>query len=681
MIVVRSLLFTAVFTLVGCSSTPSQKWSPQSSYLEKGAQYSESELDSEAGSDSEAGDNKDVFSWAPKIGASDVTRGDGLDITQSFSDSEFVTLTADELKVNDFLRYVLGDLLGLNYILGNSAKQSTDLVTLSVSNQISKRRLYIMVEELLAEKGFVIKYSNDIFYVNNESTGAGGQNTAFGYGATNADVPTVSYDIVQMVPFSYGLKPGINTLLSQVANVRATPDFAQNIMVLKGKRKEVLKSLDFINMIDAPIFRDREVAIYRSSFVPVTELMEKLPALMSNDGFTVGTGAETTKSLSLVPIERQATLVMFANNKNPINRAHFWLQQIDAAADGEEKQYFVYQPRFARAKDLSQSLIPLLGGGNDFESRGRLNSSASVESGDAEEGSGNSNFSSEELTVVVDERSNAIIIHSTGHKYGSLLPLMKRLDVLPKQVMLEVLIVEVLLKDEFKQGVEFFLRDGNSTADTRGALGLSDIGGLNYLFSGTDVTINAKFFKDDSLTNVLSRPSIVVRDGVTARIDVGTDIPVVGAVTTDPTNGSTQSIQYRKTGVELNVTPTVNSQGVVIMEISQRISNSLTGGVTVAGAPSIFERTLETEVVADSGQTVILGGLISENTVKSKTKVPGLGDIPVLGALFSSEGDTTDKTELVVFVTPRIIESSDQWLEIKNAFETNFSHIGLPKNE
>jgi general secretion pathway protein D len=283
----------------------------------------------------------------------------------------------------------------------------------------------------------------------------------------------------------------------------------------------------------------------------------------------------------------------------------------------------------------------------------------------------------EKLSIVVDARSNNLIINASGKDYRGLLPLIERMDVPPKQVMLEVMIVEVTLTDQFERGVEFFLEENNFTLGNQGAFGLASIGGLSYILTGSNKwTVDAKLKDGNDLVNIISRPSLVVRDGVTANLEVGTEIPIA-STTSGPDQPTTTSVQYRKTGLSLSVTPTVNSRGVVILEIDQQITNSLDGGVTVGDAPSISTRNLTTEVVANSGQTVILGGIISENKTNSQSNVPGLSSIPLLGNLFSVKSDAKIKTELVIMVTPRIIESTQQWDDIKASMSQQLQQIQL----
>jgi general secretion pathway protein D len=157
---------------------------------------------------------------------------------------------------------------------------------------------------------------------------------------------------------------------------------------------------------------------------------------------------------------------------------------------------------------------------------------------------------------------------------------------------------------------------------------------------------------------------------------VGNRIPIVGDIVTDPVNGSRTSIEYLETGIDLQVTPTVNAQGVVLMEISQKISNQASSS-GAEGNPIIFERSLKTEVIAANGQTIMLGGLISENSTLSDRSVPFFSSIPLFGRLFNGTDNNTNKTELVVLVTPRIVDSTAEWENVYNQFKQGLSELKL----
>ena len=352
---------------------------------------------------------------------------------------------------------------------------------------------------------------------------------------------------------------------------------------------------------------------------------------------------------------------------------------MDIAGNGSDQQYFFYQPKFARAKDLYSSVSPLIGGlGGQSEMLDDGSTSTSNEStGSAPSSTRNNAFHSDKMSMVVDERSNALVFYTTGSEYRALFPLLSRLDTLPKQVSLEITIAEVTLQDQFKFGFEWALSRGEVSLTTQGAFGASEIGGMGLFVDGTEGPFTGSFLSSNSLVNVLSRPTLTVRDGVAASINVGSDISVIGATTTDPINGERQTTtsEYRKTGVDVSVTPTVNAQGIIVMEVDQNISNAVPSSSGASGNPDIFERSLRTEVVARSGQTIILGGLISSNYSEGASEAPGLGRIPFLGNLFKASSDLQDRTELVMLITPRLLEDLDQWQVMKSDFQQGLKYL------
>ncbi|MFT6990463.1 MAG: general secretion pathway protein D [Paraglaciecola sp.] len=664
-----SFIAATITFLCGCAVNPEGNYEVKDSYLKQDLQVSS------VASDELHTEDKTIaggFTSIPALSMHETIQSDTVDLASGFSDTQQVEITADELPLTDFLHYVMGEVLGVNYILGDSAKKANQTVTLNIQQNISKQKLFLLTQELLAEKGFLIRLSEDIFYINNEESAQGKAGVAFGYGQSSDSVPQTSTDIIQIVPFKFGMRGNLSLTLPSIASVQVTPDNQQGTVLLKGKRVDIIKALDFIRIIDTPAYRNQAVAAFKTTFVPVKTLVTKLDELLRNDGYSGG--------LSTVTLDAQSTLVLFSADNELMQRARFWLQQLDVPADTDEKQYFVFQPLYARASDLTESLAPLLGSvqGSSPSTKPNPNNSAGSNSS-SEKNSRSSVLSAgnEDISIVVDARSNNLIISASGKDYRGLLPLIERMDVPPKQVMLEVMIVEVTLTDQFERGVEFFLEENNFTLGNQGTFGLAGIGGLSYILTGSNRwDVDAKLKQGNDLVNIISRPSLVVRDGVTASLEVGTEIPIA-STTSGPDQPTTTSVQYRKTGLSLRVTPTVNSRGVVIMEIDQQITNSLDGGVTVGDAPSISTRNLTTEVVANSGQTVILGGIISENKTNSQSNVPGLSDIPILGHLFTVKSDEKIKTELVIMVTPRIIESAQQWDDIKASMSEQLQQIDI----
>ncbi|WP_299791194.1 secretin N-terminal domain-containing protein [uncultured Shewanella sp.] len=673
-----SLLMVAMVSVTSCSTLPTEPVAVADSYLDGSDQAVEKNETLPVKAKDSTNESTIAYKNLPSLKVDRKATGKEIDLTQQFSDTEKVTIAADALPLNQFLHYVMGEVLQVSYILGSEAKADTSGITLNIQKPISKRKLFGLVDEVLTDGGYLLNFNDGIFYINKEQGGSG-RNIVLGYGRDITDVPRTSVDINQIVPLHFPIKSGVNGTIQQLANVKASVDYDQNAIVLLGRRAEIIKALEFIHLIDAPMFQNRQVSIYKSQFVPTNELADNLSKVLNSDGIKVKGENVQQNAVTVLPIERISSVILFANDFDLLKRAAFWLEQLDKPSLVEEIQYFTYIPRYARASDIVESLEPLISG-TSSKSNSNSDNSPKGETSAKTVGkpTGSGVASNDKVRLVVDPRSNALITQASGLEYQRLLPLIKRMDVMPKQVMLEVMIAEVTLTDEFKQGVEFAFNSGELSIGTKGAFGVEKMGGFSFGLKGADGSVVANFFASNSHVNVLSRPSVVVRDGVSASMNVGTDIPVAGETTSDPDGDrQTTTIQYRKTGVQLSVTPTVNSQGVVIMEINQSISNQATSGSTFSDSPAIFDRSIQTEVVANTGQAVILGGLISENNSFVESKVPLLGDLPWIGGAFRSNVDTVTKTELVVMVTPKIIQSSEEWDDIKASFTDQLHSLDI----
>jgi general secretion pathway protein D len=662
--------------LAGCNSTNSGI-SPSASYLKKDAITNvASNIEKGTISNTKKAPQQGITYLEPLVSSKN-SQSEQISLAEQFSDTELVKLTVDSLLVKDYLHYVFGELLNVNYILGEQLNNSKDQVTLNLQDQLSKRKLYTLSEQMLQERNILIRYREGIYYIHKAADGVS-TNLVYGYGSAPEDVPNTADEIVQLAPFKSGVQTPLANTIRQLTNVNATALFEQQAIMFKGKRSDIIKALEFMQLVDQPALRNRSIGLYKSTFIAVDELSKQLHDLLRQEGISVSINASNEQAVSIVPIERTNTLVFFTNDKRFIQRVSYWAKQLDLPADGNQQQYFVFNPEFARASDLGESLQLLLGG----YSPQRLSNNTSAESQNQLINSGKNNtqtnisIEADGMKVVVDSRSNSLIFYTTGDAYRNLLPMVKRLDIMPKQIVLEMMIAEVTLTDEFKQGVEFALTNQGATKQGGFNLNSTDAG-LSYVLSGTAGKLEFNLLQKDTYVNVLSRPSLAVRDGVEANITVGNRIPVVGDIITDPVNGSRTSVTYLETGIDLQVTPTVNAKGVVVMEIKQKISNQASGGTGAGGNPIIFERSLQTEVIAGDGQTIMLGGLISENSTLSDRSVPFFSSIPVLGRLFNGTDNNTNKTELVVLVTPRIVDSTEEWQNIYNQFKQGLNELKL----
>jgi general secretion pathway protein D len=598
------------------------------------------------------------------------------DWSDRFSADDEIRVAVEDMPLSQFLHYAFGELLGVNYLISDGLQNLQAPVSLNLQESVSSRRLYSLTTELLAGREVGVTFRDGVFYLHPlDRRGKGG--VFIGFGAREQDVPDMPGPIMQIIPLNYGLSPSIERTIRDLVDAKVVGDIQQGALFVTGERFEILRVLDVVALMDQPAQRGRHVGLVSLTFITAEEYIDQLVELLNVEGVSAATGAvASTGSVALVSLES------FASDQQMFDRVDYWTRQIDRPTRGAERRYYIYTPRYARADELGQSLVPLLGDAD------ALAASSEPEARDTR-----SALASPEARSAVnmglrprrdDYRSVSAGAARPPVSVRSELPMIRRLDTPPRQILVEVTIAEVLLTDEFALGVEFALErsGGDVLLGTTGGLGLPDGGGFISVI-GSDGAIRAQLSASNRLIQVLSNPSLVVRDGVSANISVGNDIPTVGATFFDPLQSNTQitSVQYRKTGVDLTVRPTLNAQGLVVMEINQSISNVVEGGSEVEGTPAIFERSLSTEVVARSGETILLGGLISEINNETVAKVPWLGDIPGLGWLFRSTTQSTERTELVIMITPRVLDETTRWDGILERLDGALRYLSLPPSE
>lgn len=616
------------------------------------------------------------------------------ELANRFSDTQTHKVAVDSLPMKVWLNQVFSDLLHVNFVIGQGIADIDKPVVLNLSDAISERKLFKLTQRLLAERGADIRFNDGIYYIYPRPTKGQGDFTV-GVGRSAADVPDVVGNVMQIIPLRYGVNINIERTLRNLAGVQIQADYQQSVVFATGERGQVLKVLDLVNLMDIPANRGKHIGLLYLTYVSAEDFSAQVSNLLQTEGVPVDVGKNGQKNLVLVPLDQIGAIAVFASDENLLERVRYWAQQLDKPSKGEEKRYFIYHPQYARATDLGESISPLIGnassqgaqrGNQNRDTRSAVSGSSSSSSSTSANNSTASNSSSssnnqktvsvsgDNISMTVDQRSNSIIFYTTGQRYQALLPMVKRLDVMPKQILLEATIAEVTLTDEFAQGFEFAVQNGNFGYGTFGNLGVADISGFNISYLG-NAQIRARLLETNSLVNVLSNPTLVVRDGVQASISVGTDLPTVAA-TTEFNDKSTTSVEYRKTGLNLSVTPSINAQGLVVMQIQNDISNQ-TEGSSISGSPAIFERSLQTEVIAHSGQTILLGGLISQNDNSSDSKVPLLGDLPLIGNLFKGKKKSNTKTELVILITPKVIEQDSDWDRIKQRLQQGMDNLRI----
>jgi general secretion pathway protein D len=282
-----------------------------------------------------------------------------------------------------------------------------------------------------------------------------------------------------------------------------------------------------------------------------------------------------------------------------------------------------------------------------------------------------------EVKVIPYSTTNTIIIKATPRDYPAVKRILSELDIIPRQVLIEILIAEVTMSDDMTLGIEYAFKGtdlggGISKQIVGTSLGLSRAGtlatgGLTASIARDNhiATINA--LASSNQINILASPHIIATDGKEASIDIGDEVPLVASkIFIDSREEIT--IERRDTGVILKVTPHINSTGLVTLDLSLELSDAASAVVAGESDIRIFQRNAKTTMVVQDNQTIVIGGLIDEKIEEEVTKVPFLGDIPLLGLLFRSKVNSVRKTELVLLITPHVINNLEQANSVTDEF-------------
>jgi general secretion pathway protein D len=287
--------------------------------------------------------------------------------------------------------------------------------------------------------------------------------------------------------------------------------------------------------------------------------------------------------------------------------------------------------------------------------------------------------------IVADERNNALVVYAPAREYRLVEEALKRLDVIPLQVMIEATIAEVTLNDELRYGVQYFLREGNArfnlfdVAPPAGTTGITPtLPGFALVLGRTSPFAIISALSSVTHVNVVSTPQVLVEDHQTAYLQVGDSVPISTGQATNLNNPSTvlvNTIQYRDTGVILLVTPRANANGLVSMDVEQEVSAVSTAAATIT--PTFQERRIRSRVSIQSGETVALGGLIQDRAARSKSGIPILSSVPIVGSLFSTTDNTGVRTELLVLITPHVIGTAAQARDITDELRRRLRGIEM----
>lgn len=615
----------------------------------------------------------------------------------AISDAEIDALIPDGLvdaalapqPIPQFVATVFGGLLNIPYTMGPDVASRQEIISGGTGGTIDKRALFRLTQRALQQYGIEV-YSNGGFITVGQTSEGGAQISRSRDANPNAS-RVVQFFTVQSIEIN-ALQALLTDLYPQLSGVRVTPDPGTNSLILSGNGRDVAALVRALRELDQPRFAGAEVLRVEPVFWSAEALTNSLEQVLTTEGYIVSRQAGIVRAITILPFPAANQILIFSADPQLLSRARYWVDTLDQpTAMGDQQTTFVYQVRNTDARsigELAMGQAPTVqapraptgvpgtiavqsssSGGNSALGGQATQGLASAGAG---VGSANGQFLGGRL--ISDPQGNRILFTGTARDFAQLRQLLITLDVPAPQVVIEVMIAEVTLTDSTSLGVQLFgtdaTGDGVLTGSTEG-LALNG-GGLVGTFIGPDYRVRLAAAASNNKINILQRPQLVTRSGGTARFQVGTDVPILTSQrATNSQSGDTgtdilQSIQYRQTGVILELTPVVYGDRVDI-NISQEISASAEAPAGIS-SPTISNRSLTTQISIGDGWTGVLGGLISNNYGKSNTGIPFLKDVPLIGSAFQSNRVSGDRIELLMLITPRILRGDEDMADLAGSY-------------
>ncbi len=608
-----------------------------------------------------------------------------------------VALVLDAVPLETFINVVFGMELDFAVQIDQSVRSRADVVSLRLTEPQPPAKVYAIAQEVLKNYGVEVSELGGVLRFTAASAQGSGQMPQLLATRSLPEVPAGQRTVFVALPLE-AAQPG-----SVAAQLRGlfgnhSVNFSEmveaNALLISGPGDAVKAAMEAVITLDRSALRGKRSIRINPLYLTADLLARELREVLTGQGVSVRAGPGSGGAVTFVPVNSANALIVFADSDDALALVGEWATRLDQPSDdGAGGGMFLYPARHTTVETLVPVLQALIGA--SVTTGGAAAGTASSPASAGNELGGGSQAAAarapaNQVTAMsglggqlaVDPVRNVIVFQGDAQRWRAIQGVLARLDQPARQVVIEVTVAEVTLTDEFANGVEWALQN-ISINGVRGPLnllqGTAGRTGLVWegLSSSGQVKALVNLFARDNRVSILSTPRILVKSGESASIDVGTEVPIITSQATAPDLPSTgssilQSIQYRKTGMLLDITAVVHSGQRVDLKVSQEVSEASTTDTSEISSPSIFSRKLQTSLSLSDGESTLLGGLISSNRSVGKTKVPLLGDIPILGAAFHSRRAENTRTELLMLITPYVVEDASQTRAITEAIRARF---------
>ena len=601
---------------------------------------------------------------------------------------------------------VMGEVMKLSYIIDPKVR---GVVNIHTSGQISGDDIFPVFQSILQLNGATAVKKGQLYEIVPFGDAKKLYTPLSKIEDTTKTLAEEKY-VIQIIPLKYipvtEVSKMVKPFLSDGADIIEHPP--QNILLLGDIASNIRKCIDLIALFDIDIFTELRVRIYPVINSDVNEVAKELERIFAS--FEVSTKSGRGVGITFTPVTRINSLIVVSSIPNIFEKVEGWLKQLDQTPTDEAKLgVFVYYVQNGKAKDLADVLkqiftppkekkeikgaptptTPTTPPGPRSVRPTPTPTPGAPPSPTGEEGT----LPTGEINIVVDETTNALIIRSYPRDYKFILETIKKLDLYPKQVLIELFLAEIILDDTTKYGLEFskFTDSFKSGGDLyKWSIGMGGTGtpadfttGIRYAIEATDkLTAAVHASATDNRLKIISSPHLMASNNKEAKIQIGTSQPILtNTYTTGVTTGTTTgvvegTIEYRDVGIIITVTPRISDSALVTMDISLEISSVDTTKLgSLDNVPVFKKKTAKTTLSISEAQTIVIGGLIEEGGTNKKSGVPLLSRIPLLGALFGYHDYGNSRAELMLLLTPHVISDTYQSNAVTREFKEKISTI------
>lgn len=577
---------------------------------------------------------------------------------------------------------VLGEGLGVPYMIDPQVKGT---ITLQSSRALSADQVVPALEASLAVQGFGIVERQGVYHIVplKDASRAGGALRVPGS-------PTTSGFVTEVVPLTFVSAVEMQKILQPFAKEGGVlrVDEVRNLLILSGTSQEVVRLQQIVGTFDVDWLAGMSFGIFPLEYVDAKTLSSELEDILIREQ------SPLAGVLRFVPLPRINSLLVVTHQPRYLQDVQAWIKRLDLGATTPGRRIYVYDVQNAKADELARSLSRILSLEYQDTSSGAGASTGLSQGSQSQAGlmgqverpmaprMESSGSQGEVTRIVPNAENNSLMILATPSEFSVIEAALKRLDVMPIQVLIEASLAEVTLTDDMRYGLQWAYTSGDGT----GILSESSTGsispqfpGFSYLFTGrTDIRAVLNAIESFTNVKVLSSPKLMVLNNREARLQIGDQVPIVTQSTVGTNNPDApmvNMVEYSDTGVILRVVPRVNKSGLVMLEIEQEVSDVVPTTSSGIDSPTIQQRRIQSTVAVTSGETIALGGLIRETGSRSRSGLPLVSRLPFVGSLFGSTDRVKRRTELIILLTPKVLHTQDDLTDTMEALRSEFKGL------